>query len=476
MIKDFRVQASTFESLTPLEIAQRRVAVGALAAVGDAYWLLGRQWQLAEFEGSNGGSPLHLDVKVRCAPLAVPGGDAAGLPLQATIEAVSAELDEAAATVLANEQPVEVRVDRAHLDAPRTWSAERMEYAIALEAAGEPATPAARPRVVASGYEGGTLDWKDFRLVRAGEAGWGPTSTHRVLPTNVTFPGMPRARFFEFEDADVEFGSVAEPGNFLSIVLMDFGMLYSNDWFIVPLLQDVNTLRRVESVVVTDVFGQATVVDPHQSASADGFQLFALDGDLPDAPSAPGDRPTSSEHLLLLDALDTVHGGEAIEKVTWFRDEAANLVWGVEQVVGGQPISGDGEQTPVTTAGAPGSTTRATQRYVPIRLPPRNYVPYLPVQLSARTGEMRLRRGRTDPDPFRRQFRSVLVEDAVELREENVPLRPLAISQRAQLACVAPESTPGDAGALFAYFLWVGRKKGAAGSVPDAGLRFDVLE
>lgn len=52
---------------------------GASAAVADPLWMVGRQWQLGELLGEDGGSPLSVTVRSRTLPLTAwaPGGDAA---------------------------------------------------------------------------------------------------------------------------------------------------------------------------------------------------------------------------------------------------------------------------------------------------------------------------------------------------------------------------------------------------------------
>jgi hypothetical protein len=88
--------------------------------------------------------------------------------------------------------------------------------------------------------------------------------------------------------------------------------------------------------------------------------------------------------------------------------------------------------------------------------------------------DMVLRRGRTSPDPFLPQYRSVLVEECVWLREEVVPLQPLALIQNARLACHRTQQR--EEKERFRYFLWIGRQKTASAQAADAGLEFDALE
>lgn len=69
------------------------LALGLEAQVYDPLWMLGRQWQMLELEGEDTGSPVAVEVKGTCTPLArwrPAGGSAqdvsAGAPLEAVVE------------------------------------------------------------------------------------------------------------------------------------------------------------------------------------------------------------------------------------------------------------------------------------------------------------------------------------------------------------------------------------------------------
>ena len=87
---------------TRLEPRSRRddVAEGVAARIHDPLWLLARQWQMAEFQGEDGGTPVIARWRARVAPLSrchlgpiapntrvqAPVFDPAGLPLEAMVE------------------------------------------------------------------------------------------------------------------------------------------------------------------------------------------------------------------------------------------------------------------------------------------------------------------------------------------------------------------------------------------------------
>ncbi|MFD0743079.1 hypothetical protein ACFQ1L_15795 [Phytohabitans flavus] len=146
--------------------------------------------------------------------------------------------------------------------APAAWDGQRLEYRFRLSA------PLSRGPVelVADEYHGGGVDWYTF------DSGPAPTGTLTggtpvtVRPAPVSYPGMPRPRFWELEDGDVNLDALraTDPAG---AALASFAQLYSNDWFMVPLsvapgLTAVTTLR------VVDTFG--TVTDVPAAAVADG--------------------------------------------------------------------------------------------------------------------------------------------------------------------------------------------------------------
>jgi hypothetical protein len=74
------------------------------------------------------------------------------------------------------------------------------------------------------------LDWYDFDAnpeVTLGGAGDAAATriTQTVIPAPATFRGMPAVRFWEFEDARVDFGSVdAGPTDFIRMLLVEFAL------------------------------------------------------------------------------------------------------------------------------------------------------------------------------------------------------------------------------------------------------------
>src|SRR5262249_29255776 len=114
------------------------------------------------------------------------------------------------------------------------WLQDRLEYSFPLSGQTHPR----RTALQATEYPQRHLDWHSFVVdpkAKLGAVGQVPSTTSSFLPTPVTFRGMPAPRLWEFEDARVNFGRVdATPKDLARLLLVEFGLVYGNDWFVVP--------------------------------------------------------------------------------------------------------------------------------------------------------------------------------------------------------------------------------------------------
>ena len=90
-----------------------------------------------------------------------------------------------------------------------TWSPERMEYAFSI---GTRFSEGECP-LTAQEYFAGHLDWYAFDVNLEVTLGGASDNTvteiaRTAIPAPISFRGMPTARFWEFEDAQVDFGSI----------------------------------------------------------------------------------------------------------------------------------------------------------------------------------------------------------------------------------------------------------------------------
>lgn len=123
--------------------------------------------------------------------------------------------------------------------APTAWEPDRLEYQFAC------ACPEQNNEkvFVAEEYFQGHLDWYNLDVDPSRQVlgddppvAEPPTPvTLTMLPTQVTFNGMPNTRWWEFEDSRTNFGDIRpDTTDLAKLLLIEFGLTFANDWFLVP--------------------------------------------------------------------------------------------------------------------------------------------------------------------------------------------------------------------------------------------------
>jgi hypothetical protein len=218
------------------------------------------------------------------------------------------------------------------------WRSRRLDYAatVTSTAVAPGAAAADTVALVASDFRGGEMDWFSFSLAEPVDDGApaddGPAATppdatvqtFTFLPGHVTFRGMPASRWWDFEDGMTDFGALTpDKVDLATLLVMEFALVFGNDWFVVPVPTAVGSLSQVTTLVITDSFGVRTVVEPTESLPiGDGdsvWSLFKLTGG--------GER---SPYLLMPPSLGVVMEGEPLEDVLFLRDDMAAMAWAVE--------------------------------------------------------------------------------------------------------------------------------------------------
>jgi hypothetical protein len=360
------------------------------------------------------------------------------------------------------------------------WTSDRQEYVFAARAS---LLGGKRVMLDASEYTGGTLDWHSF--VAADDPGMGDPAIavdaavlrpSPKLPVPVRYPGMPADRYWEFEESTVSFGRVGGgPTEVMRSLLVEFALIYGNDWFYVPFEVPVGSLCSLTSLKVRDTFGVETRV-PAVKEGGRPWRLFEL--------SSPAER----RWFFLAPALASRLQGDPLEEVAWFRDEMANMAWAVERRIPGaidgsvdraletydsrlhQQVSGDG----ITAEIAYRLQTDVPDRWVPF-VPVAQPVPGSPEAFSHLLERRTLVRTRADgsrapihprgmllrSDPSQ----SVASEPALRLAEEEVP-REGAVTRRAFQYTRWLDGTS---------HLWLGREKTPGRGEGASDLRYDLL-
>jgi len=347
------------------------------------------------------------------------------------------------------------------------WIPERIEYAFAVSGK----TSAGEVVLAAPEYLEGHLDWFSFVVspgASLGATGDVSSTTTAFLPAPVSFRGMPAPRFWEFEDARVNFAQIeADPHDLARLLLVTFALEYSNDWFVIPVEVAVGSLCRVRSLIVTNTFGERMLI-PHTS-QVDGpaapWRMFALSGD-------------SQQIFFLPPVLGPSLQSAPLEEVLFLRDEMANVAWGVERVVAsaaGRPLDRfeafqerrrrveQESSTDNPQAAGPAAYRLGTSV-------PDYWIPLLPVQDGT---SIRLKRGAL-PNLASGEASGLLepqgrvLEPGRELLfyDEEVPREGARVTRAYQYARWIDGST----------HVWIGRRKQPGRGEGSSGLRFDVVE
>jgi hypothetical protein len=375
------------------------------------------------------------------------------------------------------------------------WQPSRLEYQFGLSAPSD----ATELVLDAEEYARGGLDW--YAVDRAADGsrpGEPPVpwtrEVHTFVPASVVFEGMPSTRWWAFEDRRTNFGDVRpDTTDLAKLLLLEFALVYANDWFVLPFDLKVGRVADVRGIAVTNVFGERTWVTtaPIEPGPTLGrWSAYALS---PAGPMPPDRKIAPPDPLLLL--LPTppkIQEGTLIEEVALIRDEIANMVWGVERRI---PLpTGEGKPGPETARQTRAFFDRLAKEAVeagggtvmegspdfasPIRYQvqntiPEHWIPFIPVHVSNSNRETQLQRaalprilvdGSTDPVPPRttllRQPRPPYF-----VYEEEVPRAGTQVSQ-------AYRRTRWYGGAVVT---WLGVRKRTGRGEGSSGLRFDGL-
>lgn len=337
---------------------------------------------------------------------------------------------------------------------PPAWRTDRLDYHFDCVASGEAAT------LTADDHRGGDLDWHAFDVGTPAASGrGGPTvAALSFLPTTVRFAGMPSPRYWEMEDGKTDFGRLDVNTNDLArLLLAEYMLLFSNDWCAVPLALPVGSFTRIQGLLVTDVFGEQTLIraaDRGRDSDWQRWSMYRLDGD-----------DTATMGLLLAPSLASSMRAAPLEQVRFLRDEMANMVWAVEYRVAsklGEPFN------PVLTPPPPPAPEPAATaaRFHLGDSVPANWRPFIPAHLPGSQRSIRLQRARLPDQPA---LPLGVVLDAPPpyfVAEEEVPRAGRLVTRGFRRARWSNGAT----------FLWIGREAPVGRGEGSSGLVFDRIE
>ena len=343
------------------------------------------------------------------------------------------------------------------------WKPAYLEYQFNCAADGD----RGEQTLTATEYYHGQLDWYNFDLDPAKKIGapqepLPPAASTFIrdafIPVAVTFDGMPNTRWWTFEDGKTNFGALLPNKTDLGkLLLVEFGLIYANDWFLLPVPVETGQTLLVKGLSVTNVFGEHFWIEPAAKSAGNPQQRWRM-FTLKQAGSGTAPEDLS---LLLLPTVPKIQEGPAVDEILLLRDEVANMVWGVERVVplaSGRSKSGFEAATELrrylqkmTDAKLEANPNLSPHEYeAPIRYEvmnsvPENWIPFIPVHEPGSKRQIRLQRATmprmlegdaNPPQPVRP--RSVLLREGVDanlayfLHEEEVPRAGVVVSHKYQ--------------------------------------------
>jgi hypothetical protein len=388
-----------------LRLAAGRRWLRAVAGIGDFERVFLEHFPVADCDpdsAADAGVCAHPGARQQVA--AVAGHAVDGLELaaqlardaEAVIDAVGPTPDQRTALLTAAQRFLRwvARLVPGPDDGEDSWEPAALEYRFAL-GAGDGTV------LRAEGYRGGRLDWSDVDVSATRTEPADPPATplvRTVVPTAVTFAGMPHPRWWTFEDGRTDLGGIrANTTDLGRLLLTEFSLVYANDWFAIPLTVPDASLLTVRGLAVTTVFGERFLVEPAGSGAGETWQRWGMFR-LTRADGATDVR------LLVPPTLAQVQEGPVLEDVALVRDEMANLVWAIESRV---PLP-DGGSAPGREAAdetrafferlaraAPGASDPEPAAPVRYRLAspvPENWIPFVAVHAPDSDRDVQLQR------------------------------------------------------------------------------------
>jgi hypothetical protein len=383
--------------------------------------------------------------------------------------------------------------ERLFLQAPEAdrdaWDAQRLEYRFVCSAADKVYT--------ADEYHGGHPDWWSFDVAPdtippIPSAAPGPPGQPRtVIPTPVRFEGMPDTRWWAFEDGRTNFGDVdAATTDVAKLLLLEFGLVYANDWFVIPAQVNAGRSVDVTGLSVTTVFGERFWIEAAGAGPDDAWQRWSMF-----TVSVRGTDPTQAADtaLLLPPTVPKVQESNPTEDIALVRDEMANMVWAVERTV---PLA-TGASKPGAEAASekvaflqallgpiappPELERTADATYELMSSVPEHWIPFVAVHVAGqrrqiqlqRAGLPRLLNGDPNPSPPKVEPRTRLLREGLDatprkgylLHEEEVPREGTRVTQTYH------RTRWRDGRAI----VWLGVGRGPGRGEGSSGLVFDEL-
>lgn len=380
------------------------------------------------------------------------------------------------------------------------WEPSQLEYQFSISANAETGEKVMH----AEEYYQGHLDWYNVDVDKQTESlGQLPENpappvpkkdVQTFIPSPVMFEGMPNTRWWAFEDSKTNFSYIKPDSTDLAkLLLIEFGLVYANDWYLIPYKLPVATLTKIKGLSLTNSFGENFWIEAAGKGDDNDWtrwNMFSMNTD-----SA---RPEPADiDLLLLPTVAKIQDGKPAEEVIFIRDELANMVWGIETIIplpSGWSKSGfeaaaeyhallqklitDKFGEPVITDPAKDGDEEAKIRYEIMNTIPENWIPFIPAHVKDNNREVQLQRAAMprildgNPDqPDKIRPRTALLQVGLKdkapyfIHEEEVPRAGIRVEQSFQ-------RTRWNNGKVF---IWFGVRKTTGRGEGSSGLGFDRI-
>lgn len=381
------------------------------------------------------------------------------------------------------------------------WLNDHMEYqfGVAFPEPGKPNTV-----LKAEEYYNGDLEWFSFDAAPANEATEGlsgdPTPEESslvtekiltVIPTLAKFGGMPHPRWWQFEDGSIDLGNIdADTTDISKLIVSEYALVYGNNWLVVPYAIPVGSLTTIPAIVITDVFGQRSLIQPAVQGNSDDWNAWGM-FNLSTRHSENDSNIQADTRLFLPPCVVKTQESEPVEEIRFVRDEMANMVWAIETRVdslAGSSLEGDTAASALKNAielieppvGAIPTDETAKFKYQLENTVPENWIPFIPAHFPGQFRAIRLQRA-SMPRWFKNDYGAVrpvtgLLREGID--EGNNAVNPMFVNE---------EEVPRAGAVVTSNFQrtrwyngkivnWLGKRKRLGRGEGTSGLQFDSLE
>lgn len=478
------------------------------AEVHDPVWMLGRQWQLGEHQGSDAAFPTLVHMELTETPVTdgstSPDDDPRVTPPEVVIESepeqwwtmgrrvrigravrprLPADLRTDPTLRMVGAPPPYAHLNGKILDGLLLYQkrsdlglADSVFTALGVPVAEPPddwvpgdlaytATFAAGPvTLTVPRHDGGSVDWYSVTAKGPDPSAPNPPVVRTSYPTRVSIPGGPLPRWWQIEDPGLDPGAVAPARTHLArLLLIHATSARSDGWFTAPLAAPIGTLVGVTQLTVVDSMELTST-----NAPALDWSLFHVSG------------RRANELLLWPTVAHPVTAAVGLDVVDIGVDEDANVLWAVEKRVNGSEVVEPDPPQPAPTETPPAGQVAVLRprryRFVPATDVPQSWHPYV-IQatgsvrryIQARLADMDERPVAPRPGPTSRLLhdpQATNADPAHAIFPDVIPRLGVRLDRRYTLG----RSTTGDP------LLWIQRRRSPLTGPPVSRLRYDVVE